>query len=105
MTIDTIQRAPPTLAARRDALIAQCALQRMNAGNEFGELLAPFQGGGFAGLGGIGGLGVKLPLAIAGFVLGLIVTRAGKAWPLVSTGLSLWRIARNVLGLLRPAPE
>ena len=105
MTTEHLPAAPLSLAARRNALIAQCDLQRMNAGNELGELLAPFQRGGGGLLGGLGKLGVKLPLAIAGVVLGLIVTRAGRAMPLVSTGLSLWRIARSVLGLLRPAPH
>ena len=105
MTTEHLPAAPPlSLAARRDALIAQCDLQRMNAGNELGELLAPFQRGG-GPFGGLGNIGVKLPLTIAGVVLGLIVTRAGRAMPLVSTGLSLWRIARSVLGLLRPAPH
>jgi hypothetical protein len=56
-------------------------------------------------LGGLGSIGLKLPLAIAGVVLGLVVTRAGKALPLVSTGLSLWRIARTVLGFVRPTPH
>ncbi len=97
MTTDS-HGAPLSLAARREALVAQCALQRMNAGNEVSELLAPFRGGG-------GGFGLKVPLTIAGVVLGMIVTRAGSAMPMVSAGLSLWRLARTVLGVLRPAPE
>lgn len=100
MTTDS-QGAPLSLAARREALVAQCALQRMNAGNEVSELLAPFRGGG----GGFGGIGLKVPLTIAGVVLGMIVTRAGSAMPMVSAGLSLWRLARTVLGVLRPSPE
>ena len=105
MTTDS-HGAPLSLAARREALVAQCELQRMNAGNEVGELLAPFRGGGGLGGGfGLGGLGVKLPLTIAGVVLGLIVTRAGRAVPMLSAGLSLWRMARTVLGILRPSPE
>lgn len=102
MTIEHLPAVPLSLAARRDALIAQCDLQRMNAANEVADLLAPFQRGSF---GALGSIGTKLPLTIAGVVLGLVVTRAGKAMPLMLTGLKLWRIARTVLGFLRPAPH
>ena len=77
---------------RRASLIAQCAQQRLDAANEVRALLAPAKSAG-------GGL--KLPLTIAGVVLGMIATRSGRAMPMLTAGLSLWKLAKNVLPMLR----
>ncbi len=81
--------------ARRAALIAQCAKQRRDAAQEVRALLAPASSGHL--LGG----GLKLPLTIAGVVLGMIATRSGRAMPMLTAGLSLWKLAKNVLPMLR----
>jgi hypothetical protein len=77
--------------ARRTALIAQCAQQRLDAAQEVRTLLTPVSAG----------LGLKLPLTIAGVVLGMIATRSGRAMPMVTAGLGLWNLVRKVLPMLR----
>lgn len=84
-------------AVRRAALIAQCAQQRLDAAHEVRALLAPSSDGHLFG----GGL--KLPLTIAGVVLGMIATRSGRALPMLTAGLSLWKLVKNVLPMLRAA--
>ncbi|MES2148198.1 MAG: hypothetical protein V4508_00255 [Pseudomonadota bacterium] len=84
------------LATRRAALIEQCALQRMNAGNAIGALLDPFKGGRMAG-------GKIVPLMIAGALIGLIATRSARMLPMITAGLSLWKLVRGVLH--RPSVE
>lgn len=79
---------------RRAALIAQCAQQRIDAAGEVRALLAPVHAT---------GSGLKLPLTIAGVVLGMIATRSGRAMPLITGGLTLWKIVRGVLPMLRAA--
>ncbi len=85
----------PSLAERRDALIAECSMQRSHVALEIAMLRAP-SGEGF----GIGKL--KLPLMIAGVVMGMVAIRPGRALPLLTTGLSLFKMARGVLAMLRP---
>lgn len=76
---------------RRAALIARCAQQRVDAASEVRALVAPVSAN----------LGLKVPLAIAGVVLGMIATRSGRAMPLLTVGLSAWKLAKSLLPMLR----
>jgi hypothetical protein len=93
------------LALRREMLIAECALQRIEAGREIMAMREPADGPG--GVGQLLGGDLKIPLTIAGVVLGMIVTKPGRALPILTAGLSLWKFAGPLLKLLRrgPAPE
>ena len=91
----------PTLAARREALVAQCAAQRHEAAHEFHALTAPVASGGGSVLALFKGRNLKLPLTIAGVVLGMVLVKPGRAMPLIATGLSLWKLAQPVLAMLR----
>ena len=97
MSLET-RRTPAVLAARRALLIAQCAQQRAEAANDFNALVEPIQAG---GLRQYFGSNLKLPLTIAGVVLGMIATKPARALPVLTAGLSLWKLARGVLALLR----
>jgi hypothetical protein len=44
---------------------------------------------------------LRLPLTIAGVVLGMIVTKPSRAMPLLATGLSLFKLTTSVLAMLR----
>jgi hypothetical protein len=79
-----------SLAARRKALIAQCGQQRVDAASAARALLPP-----------VGAGSLKVPLTIAGVVLGMIAARPGRALPMITAGLSLWKLARSVLSVLR----
>ena len=80
-----------TNSERQAALIAQCARQRVDAATEVRALLHPTSSG----------PGLKLPMTIAGVVLGMIATRSGRAMPILSAGLSLWKLVKKYLPLLR----
>ncbi len=80
-----------TTSERQAALIAQCARQRIDAAAEVRALLHPVSSG----------TGFKLPMTIAGVVLGMIATRSGRAMPILTAGLSLWKLVKKVLPLLR----
>jgi hypothetical protein len=95
MSTDT-RRSAASLAARREDLIAQCAQQRVGAASGMAALVAPL-GKGQSEFGSQ----LKLPLTIAGVVLGLIATRPGRALPMITAGLSLWKLARSALSVLR----
>lgn len=82
-------------AERRAALVAQCAQQRLDAAQEVRSLFAPADKAHSI----VGNL--KLPLTIASVVLGMIVTRSGRAMPLVTAGLGLWKLVSKALPLLR----
>ena len=82
-----------TLAQRREALLVQCALQRIEAARELTALRAPHASG--------GGVDIKTPLTIAGVVLGMIATRAGKVLPMLTAGLTLIKVANSLRSLLR----
>ena len=82
-------------AERRAALVAQCAQQRLDAAQEVRSLFAPADKAHSI----VGNL--TLPLTIASVVLGMIVTRSGRAMPLVTAGLGLWKLVSKVLPLLR----
>src|SRR6476619_1079202 len=89
--------AIPTLAERREALLAECSMQRSELSHQVAALRPPSEGG----LGLLGSLNLKVPLMIAGVVLGMAVVRPGRALPLLTTGLSLYKMAKNVLAIVR----
>lgn len=94
----TEQIVYPTLTARRDALIAECAMQRSEVSHQIAALRSPMQGG----LRGIAGMpNLKVPLMIAGVVLGMVVVKPSRAMPLLATGLSLFKMARSVMEIVR----
>jgi hypothetical protein len=80
-----------TVSERRAALVAQCAHQRQ----EVRALFAP------AGESDSMFGNLKLPLMIAGLVVGMFAARSGRAAPLISAGLGLWKLAGKVLPMLR----
>jgi hypothetical protein len=86
------------LALRRQALLAQCAMQRLMLVAETRTLLAPVAQSGWRRF---IGPKIKVPLAIGGIVAGLLLTRPGRAMPLLQIGTTLWGIARTLLPLLR----
>ena len=90
----------PTLAQRREALVEQCAQQRRHMSNEISILRAPstLTGGGI--LSSLTSGKFKIPLAIAGMVMGLVASRS-TAMPLVSTGMSLFRMAQSLYFTIR----
>lgn len=91
------------LAARRQALVAECALQRIEAGREIMALLEPVHQPG--GLRQFLGRDLKIPLTIAGVVLGMVVAKPARAIPMITAGLSLWKFAGPLLAQLRPGPK
>jgi hypothetical protein len=88
-------------AARREYLIAECSAQRMQIGREIGQIGAPgmLSGGGI--LQSLTGGGLKGPLAIAGVLLGLVATRPGRFMPIVTTALSVFKLAQSGIAMLR----
>ena len=46
-------------------------------------------------------LALGVPLTIAGVVLGIIATRSGRAMPMLTAGLGLWKMVSRVLPMLR----
>ena len=90
-----------TLAARREALIVECSRQRTEVAREIDMLRSPdmLSGGGIGRFLSAGNL--KLPLTIAGVVLGMIATKPSRAMPLLATGLSLFKLVTSVLSALR----
>ena len=95
------RRTPEVLAARRALLIAHCAQQRAAAADDFNALVEPLHAD---GLRQYFGSKLKLPLTIAGVVLGMIATKPARALTVLTAGLSLWKLARGALALLRPKP-
>ena len=47
------------------------------------------------------GFAAQPALAIAGVVRGMIATGSGRAMPLLTAGLSMWKLAKNLLPMLR----
>jgi hypothetical protein len=93
------ERALTPLAARRQALIAECGLQRIEAGREIMALFEPaHQPGGWRQY---LGRDLKIPLTIAGVVLGMAVAKPARAIPMITAGFSLWKFARPLLAQLR----
>ena len=96
------ERALTPLAARRQALVAECAMQRIDAGREIMALLEPVHEPG--GLRQFLGHDLKVPLTIAGVVLGMAAAKPGRAIPMITAGLSVWKFAKPLLALLRRGP-
>lgn len=107
-----------TLAQRREALVAQCAAQRVETSQELSMLFAPrvSGGGGILGMfssfpGGrilqtLKGRNLIVPLAIGGLALGLVADRPAKMISFITAGVSLWKMAQPVLEMLqRPSRE
>ncbi len=87
------KHSPATLAARRQMLVTQCALQRISATSEIRQIMAPVHkvrdkvGGNFA-----------IPVAALGLIGGLIfAARSGRLLPMLTTGLSLLKLGRDSL--------
>jgi hypothetical protein len=88
------------LALRRQALLAECALQRASAAIAIVDLRTPAnEQTGWLGM--LGSANLKVPLTIAGVVAGLVLTNPKRAVPVLTAGLSLFKLARRLLPLLR----
>lgn len=87
-----------TLAARREALLAECAAQRVQALDQAMALARPL---GPQGLGRLFGRPGKVVLALAGVALGLAAARPARALSLLTAGVALWKLARSALAALR----
>ena len=93
----TSKHSPASLAARREGLVTLCALQRVTATAEIRDIMAPVHnlrdkvGGNFA-----------IPVSAIGLIGGLIfAARSGRLLPMLTTGLSLWKLGRNSLDAWR----
>lgn len=88
-------------AARREVLIAECSAQRMQIGREISVILAPsmLTGGGI--LQSLTNGNLKGPLAIAGVLMGLVAAKPGRFMPLVTTALSVFKLAKSGITMLR----
>lgn len=95
----------PTLAQRREALVAQCELQRRDARAALSGMLAPVQkpAGMLDAVRARFGGNLAVPLAIAGAVVGLLVVQRKKAIPLITGALGAWKMASSLLDTFRQA--
>lgn len=95
----------PTLAQRREALVAQCELQRRDARAALDGVLAPVQkpAGMLDAVRERFGGNLALPLAVAGAVVGLLVWRRNKVIPLVTGALGAWKMVSSLLDTVRHA--
>jgi len=91
----------PTLAARKQELIVQCGQQRRHMANEIAILRAPSTLSGGSIISTLTSGRFKIPLAIAGMVMGLVASRSSGAMPLVSTGMSLFRMVKSLILTIR----
>lgn len=90
----------PSMAERRAALVLECSQQRTQMSREINMISAPkLTGGGIIESLTAGRL--KLPLAIAGLVIGLVASRRGAAMPMLATGMTVFRLAQSVLAMVR----
>ena len=87
--------------ARRQHLIAECSAQRMQIGREISVMRAPsmLTGGGI--LESITSGNMKGPLAIAGLLAGLVAARPGRFMPIIATAMSVFKLAKSGLTMLR----
>ena len=88
-------------AARRELLIAECSAQRMQIGREISVMRAPsmLSGGGI--LQSLTNGNLKGPLAIAGLLMGLVAAKPGRFMPLVATAMSVFKLAKTGITMLR----
>lgn len=99
------ERAPMTLAQRREALVAQCEFQRRDAGAMLQGMRSPASGpaGMLASLRERLSGRLMVPLAVAGAVIGLIAVRKKGALPMIAAAAGIWKAAKPLLGTLRQA--
>lgn len=99
------ERTPMTLAQRREALVAQCGLQRQEAGAALQELLAPVskRAGMLASLRERFSGRLAVPLGVAGALLGLLAVRKKGILPMITAAAGLWKVAKPLLDTIRQA--
>ena len=90
----------PTLAERRTDLIATCEVQRTQLGREVNIMRAPMLSGGSL-LHSLTGGKYKVPLAIAGTVLGIVAASPAGMTPLIKVGMSVFRLAKSAVLMVR----
>ena len=83
-----------SLAQRRDALLAECALQRLALGVQTRQLLEPLTGG---NLRHTLATRFKVPLMLGGAVLGLLLVRPRRVLPLLRASGALLKHATTAL--------
>jgi hypothetical protein len=90
------------LAARRAELVAECEQQRQAIRQELAALTSPVSADGIRTrlLSYLGSHRHRL-LGVAGVALGLAATRPQRLLSLAGAGMSMWKLARGVLPLLR----
>lgn len=88
-----------SLAARRAALIEQCAEQRVGLAYEL-DALRPSKALAGYPLAGYVAANRKLVLGAAGAALGLVLMRRKRLAGLATSALSVWKMARGALGIL-----
>ena len=101
MNIDKQEPKRPSLAERRMALIAKCDIQRTHLGREISVLRSPHMLTGGSFLHSFTGGRFKVPLAIAGTVLGIVAASPAGMMPLVKVGLSVFRMLKSGFLMLR----
>lgn len=95
----------PTLSQRREALVAQCELQRRDARAALGGMLAPVRkpAGILDAVRERFGGNLAVPLSLAGAVVGLLVVRRKKAISLITGALGAWKMVSSLLDTVRQA--
>ena len=88
----------PTARQRRDALLAECALQRTALGDQTHLLLEPLTGG---NLRHAIMARVKKPLLVGAAVLGLMLLRPRRSVPLLLKASKMLRHAKVALPVIR----
>ena len=94
-----------TLAQRREALVARCALQRSDARAALSGLMAPVSkpAGILDSVRGRFGGNIAVPLALAGAAIGFIVMRPKKAIPMLTAAAGAWKVVSGLLATVRHA--
>lgn len=92
------------LAQRREQLVEECSRQRSAVSREIGSLRAPSVLSGGSLIDTLKSGNMKVPLAIAGVVMGMIAMRPTRFMPLLATGMSLFKMATSVLSMVRKSP-
>lgn len=90
------KQALDSLELRRRMLVARCDIERHDAADEIFALRHPVASSGL-----LGGASLKLPLTIAGVVLGMVAIKPQRTMAIISTGLTLWKVVGGMLGALR----
>jgi hypothetical protein len=85
------------LALRRAELVAEGERQRQEVRREFAELKAPVSADGVAAY---FATHRKMLLGVAGVALGLVATRPKRVLSLAAAGISVYKMARNLLPLV-----